>query len=44
MTPLAMVFMAVSVTSVVALAAWCYYKVLTAPRDPGDPGPGNPDG
>lgn len=39
MTPLAMLFMGVSVTAVVALAAWCYYRVLTAPGK----GPEAPD-
>lgn len=32
MEPAAVIFMTVSVTFVVALVAWCYYKVLTAPE------------
>lgn len=31
MTTLAWIFMLVSVTSVVSLLAWCFYKVLNAP-------------
>jgi len=31
MSILAWIIMLVSVSSVVALVAWCYYKVLTAP-------------
>jgi len=31
MTPLALVFMIVSVSFVVILTGWCFYKVLTAP-------------
>lgn len=31
MTTLAWIFMLVSITSVVALLSWCYYKVMTAP-------------
>jgi len=31
MTTLAWTIMLVSVTCVVSLVAWCYYKVLTAP-------------
>ena len=31
MTPQAMLFMGVSVTFVVGLLIWCYFKVLTAP-------------
>lgn len=34
MTPLAIVFMALSVTFVVALTAWCFWKVLTTPPPP----------
>jgi hypothetical protein len=30
----AIVFMGVSVTFVVALVAWCYWKVLTTPPPP----------
>jgi hypothetical protein len=26
-------FMIISITLVVALAGWCYYRVLTAPED-----------
>jgi hypothetical protein len=34
MTPLAWIFMLLSVTFVTALVAWCFYKVLTAsPQD-----------
>jgi hypothetical protein len=36
MTTAALVFMLVSVCSVVALVAWCYYRVLTSPRPPAD--------
>ncbi len=43
MTPLAMLFMGVSVTAVVALTAWCYYRVLTAPRNPGAADGGSKD-
>ena len=31
MTTAALVFMLVSVSSVVALMIWCYYRVLTTP-------------
>lgn len=31
MTTAAIVFMVLSVTSVVGLVAWCYYRVLTTP-------------
>lgn len=31
MTPLAWAFMLVSVSFVVGLVSWCFYKVLTAP-------------
>jgi len=31
MTGAAIVFMLVSVSSVVGLVAWCYYRVLTTP-------------
>ena len=31
MTNAALVFMLVSVSSVVGLVAWCYYRVLTSP-------------
>jgi hypothetical protein len=31
MQPLGWLFLIVSVASVVALTAWCFYKVLTAP-------------
>jgi hypothetical protein len=31
MTTAAIVFMLVSVSSVVGLVGWCYYRVLTAP-------------
>ena len=31
MTPLAWIFMIVSVAGVVSLLSWCFYKVLTAP-------------
>jgi hypothetical protein len=31
MTPLAWAFMLVSVSFVVILTGWCFYKVLTAP-------------
>lgn len=34
METLAIVFMGVSVTFVVSLVSWCYYKVLTTPRNP----------
>ena len=34
MTPLAIVFMGVSVTFVVGLTAWCFWKGLTAPQAP----------
>lgn len=34
MESLAIVFMAVSVTFVVGLAGWCFWKVLTAPEGP----------
>ena len=33
MTLAAMLFMAVSVSAVVALAAWCYYRVLRGPGE-----------
>jgi hypothetical protein len=33
MTPLAWIFMLTSVSFVVALASWCFYRVLTTPRD-----------
>jgi hypothetical protein len=32
MTTAAIVFMLISVSSVVGLVAWCYYRVLTTPR------------
>lgn len=32
MTPLAWAFMLLSIGAVVSLLAWCFYKVLTAPR------------
>lgn len=31
MTPLAWAFMLISVSAVVGLLSWCFYKVLTAP-------------
>ena len=31
MTTLAWIFMLTSVSAVVVLTAWCFYKVLTAP-------------
>jgi hypothetical protein len=34
MTPNAIIFMGVSVTFVVALTAWCFWKVLTTPAPP----------
>lgn len=34
MTTAALVFMLVSVCGVVALVAWCYFRVLTRPRAP----------
>lgn len=34
MTIPAIVFMLVSVSSVVGLVAWCYYRVLTSPPKP----------
>jgi len=34
MEPLAIVFMGVSVTFVVSLVGWCYWKVLTTPQEP----------
>jgi hypothetical protein len=33
MTPLAILLMVGSVASVTILVVWCYYKVLTTPRD-----------
>lgn len=33
MTNAAIIFMVVSVSSVVLLTAWCYYTVMRAPRD-----------
>ena len=38
MTVAAILFMSVSVLGVVALTAWCYYRVLGAPRDDQPPG------
>lgn len=35
MTLYAVLFMTLSVSFVVALVAWCYYKVLTTPQEPG---------
>lgn len=34
MTTAAFIFMLVSVTTVVGLVVWCYYRVLTTPRRP----------
>jgi uncharacterized membrane protein len=34
MTAAALVFMLFSVSSVVALVVWCYYRVLTTPPSP----------
>lgn len=34
MTPSALVFMVASVTFVVGLAGWCFWKVLTTPSPP----------
>jgi hypothetical protein len=33
MQPLGWIFMLVSVSTVVTLTAWCFYKVLTAPPE-----------
>lgn len=45
MTVAALIFMLVSVTGVIALAGWCYYRVLTTPppdRPDGDEDPPGP--
>ena len=31
------IFMIVSITFVVSLTAWCYYRVLTTPGEPTEP-------
>ena len=33
MTPLGWIFMTISLLFVWSLTAWCFYKVLTAPRE-----------
>jgi hypothetical protein len=38
MTPAGWTLMLVSCSSVVTLAAYCYYKVLTTPQEPDDCG------
>ena len=37
MTPEGWIFMIVSITFVVALTAWCYYRVFTAPHETTEP-------
>jgi hypothetical protein len=34
MTPLGWIFMTISLAFVWGLTGWCFYKVLTAPREP----------
>jgi hypothetical protein len=34
MTPLGWIFMTISLLFVWGLTGWCFYKVLTAPREP----------
>jgi hypothetical protein len=34
MTPLGWIFLTLSMLFVWGLTAWCFYKVLTAPREP----------
>lgn len=34
MTANAMIFMGISVTFVISLVGWCYWKVLTTPEQP----------
>lgn len=43
MTLSAVLFMCVSVTGVVALAGWCYYRVLTTPGEHESPPPDDPE-
>jgi hypothetical protein len=37
MTPLGWVFLLASLTFVVSLTGWCFYKVLSVHEDPPDP-------
>jgi hypothetical protein len=37
MTPAGWTFMILSITAVIGLTAWCYYRVLTAPEETTEP-------